>query len=64
MNGFLWTSVAFVVLAVIVLGYSIHFERGAATDGYSSLVSGFFGICICGGIAIVLTVIGLLVNLL
>jgi len=34
---------------VIILGASINFDTGAAADDYSS-PSGFFGICICGGI--------------
>jgi hypothetical protein len=63
MNGFLWTAVAFAGASVIVLGASINSGTGVAVDDYSSLVSGLFGICILGGIAIVLATIGLLVKL-
>jgi hypothetical protein len=60
MNGFLWTAVGFAALAV---GFSVWlFTRATTVDDYGPLVGLGLPIVVSGAIAVVLAVIGFIVN--
>ena len=65
MNSFLWAALAFASVGVIVaIGMATIANRSAARpDDWGALIPAFVLLCLFGGIAGVLAIVGLLLKL-
>lgn len=64
MNGFLWAAAAFASIGIAIALLMVGIVRRSATnpDGWGALGTAFVLLCLFGGIAGVLAVVGLLLK--
>jgi hypothetical protein len=62
MNGFLSTAVALTIAGLLAVIVGCFWRRTTNPDDFLAVVIGLFFLVLCGGIAIVLSVIGFIVK--